>query len=76
VNSAIQPDGDVNEDGVVDAADLLLAQRALLGEITLTSDQQLHADMAPLQNGIPVPDGVFNLGDVLVIARKVLGLIN
>jgi len=76
VNSAIQPDGDVNEDGIVDVADLLLAQRALLGEITLTENQVLHVDVAPLQSGIPAPDGMFTLGDMLVIERKVLGLIS
>jgi hypothetical protein len=76
VNAVIQPDGDVNEDGLVNVADMLLAQRALLGEITLTTDQLLHADVAPLQSGIPASDGLFNLGDVLVIERKVLGLIS
>jgi hypothetical protein len=76
VNAVIQPDGDVNEDGIVDVADLLLAQRALLGQITLTTDQLLHADVAPLLSGIPDPDGFYNLGDVLVIERKVLGLID
>ena len=76
VNSGIEPDGDVNEDGVVDVADLLLAQRALLGQVTLTPEQRLHGDVAPLYNGIPAPDGLFTLGDVLVIARKVLGVIS
>jgi hypothetical protein len=69
------PDGDINDDGLVDVVDILLALRALLGEITLTPTQLLHADVAPLQNGIPAPDGQFNLGDVLVIERKGLGLI-
>jgi Putative Ig domain/Dockerin type I domain len=75
VNARIQPDGDLNEDGLVNVADILMAQRALLGEITLTSDQLLHADVAPLQSGIPAPDNQFNLGDLLVIERKALGLI-
>jgi hypothetical protein len=76
VAASIQSDGDLNEDGFVDVVDILLAQRALLGEITLTTDQKVHADVAPLQNGIPAPDGQFNLGDVLVIERKGLGLIS
>jgi hypothetical protein len=58
----------------VNVVDILLAQRALLGEITLTTDQMVHADVAPLQNGIPAPDGQFDLGDLLAIERKVLGL--
>jgi hypothetical protein len=68
------PDGDINDDGLVNVVDILLAQRALLGEITLTTDQMVHADVAPLQNGIPAPDGQFDLGDLLAIERKVLGL--
>jgi hypothetical protein len=74
VDAGIQPDGDLNGDGLVNVADMLLAQRALLGEITLTAAQMLHADVAPLQGGIPAPDGQFTLGDVLVIERKGLGL--
>jgi hypothetical protein len=72
VDAAIQPDGDINEDGIVNVADLLLAQRAVAGQIMLTGEQMLHADVAPLQNGIPAPDGQFTLGDVLVIERLVL----
>jgi subtilisin family serine protease len=67
-------DGDINMDGIVDVVDVLLAQRALLGQITLTSSQLLHADVAPLAGGAPAPDGTFNLGDVLVIQRFALGL--
>jgi hypothetical protein len=69
-------DGDINLDGKVDAADVLLALRALLEGLELLDDeQQLHADVAPLSGGlVPSPDGVFNLGDVLVIQRMALGL--
>ena len=68
-------DGDVNMDGRVDVVDVLLAQRALLeGPGLLDAEQQLHADVAPLSGGLPAPDGMFNLGDVLVIQRMALGL--
>ncbi|MDQ1362511.1 MAG: hypothetical protein QG652_371, partial [Pseudomonadota bacterium] len=30
-------------------------------------------DVAPLVNGVPSPDGVFNLGDLLIITRKAIG---
>ena len=40
----------------------------------LDAEQQLHADVAPLSGGLPAPDGMFNLGDVLVIQRMALGL--
>ena len=75
LDSASTPaDGDINIDGMVDVVDVLLAQRALLGEITLTSSQLLHADVAPPARGVPGPDGLFNLGDVLVIQRFAFGL--
>jgi hypothetical protein len=31
-------------------------------------------DVAPLLNGVPAPDGEFNLGDYLVLQRMVLEL--
>jgi hypothetical protein len=34
----------------------------------------LHGDVAPLINGVPHPDGVINLGDTIVILRRVVGL--
>lgn len=67
-------DGDVNIDGRVDVVDLLLARRALLGEYEFGDIPRLHADVAPLADGVPRPDGEFNLGDVLVIQRMALGL--
>jgi hypothetical protein len=70
------PDGDLNGDGLVDTADVLLSTRILMGQLTPTQDQIYHGDVAPLVNGIPVPDGLFSLGDVLVIQRKSLGLIS
>ena len=64
--------GDINNDGVVNTADVLLATRILLGSLTPTTDQLLRADIAPLVGGIPAPDGEFNAGDLLVIQRKAL----
>jgi len=68
-------DGDITLDGLVDIRDVLLAQRVLSGNATLTSEQMLHGDVAPLINGLPAPNGEFNPGDVLVIRRKVMGLV-
>jgi hypothetical protein len=73
---SIPPDGDINGDGRVDVVDIYLAQRALLGQTTLTPAELLRADVAPLQNGEPAPDGQFTPGDMLVISRKALDLIN
>jgi len=65
-------DGDLNGDGQLTAADVLLAYRALTGQVSLTPTQLLHGDVAPLVNGLPVPDGNFNLGDVLIIQRMAI----
>ncbi len=40
-----------------------------------TATQMLHGDVAPLVSGTPSPDGQFDLGDLVVIQRKVLGVI-
>ena len=70
------PDGDLNIDGAVNAADVLIASRIISGQLTITAQQLSHGDVAPLVAGQPTPDGVFNLGDLIVIQRKALGLIN
>ena len=69
-------DGDLNDDGVVNVADVLLALRLVTGSLTITQEYLAHGDVAPLHNGVPDSDGIFNLGDVFVIQRKALGLIN
>ena len=42
-------DGDLNGDGKVNAADVLIAERILLGKMTPTQDQLDHGDVAPCQ---------------------------
>jgi len=66
-------DGDTNIDGRVDVVDMLWGQQTLLGMRSLSPAQEAHGDVAPLVSGIPQPDGAFNLGDVLIIQRMVLG---
>ncbi len=39
-----------------------------------TAAEILHGDVAPLVNGVPQPDGKINLGDTIVILRRVVGL--
>jgi pseudomonalisin len=69
-------DGDINGDAVVDVVDVLLAQQIALGRITPTVSQLAHGDVAPLANGVPVPDGQIDVSDVLIIERKALGMVN
>ena len=73
---AVDPDGDINIDGDVDIVDVLWGYQALTGMRVLDPDQEGHGDVAPLVSGVPVPNDVFDLGDVLVIQRKALGLID
>ena len=64
--------GDVNGDGKVDLADVLLAQRFALGLATPNAQQKAQADVAPAGE----PDGVIDASDVLRILRKALGIDN
>ena len=59
-------------DGQLDAADTLLLQRMILGEIIPTNDEKLIGDVAPLG----YPDNELNVGDLVVQQRAILGLIS
>lgn len=64
-------DGDINGDGVVDAADVMLAQQIALGLISPTVSQLAHGDVAPSGG-----DGVIDAADVVLIRAKALGLVS
>jgi subtilisin family serine protease len=70
--------GDINDDGVVNAADVLLATRAVLGLTSLTSAESTRGNLAPLDNGTPryppVDGPDLNLADLLLIQRQALGM--
>ena len=66
--------GDLNEDGVVNAGDVQLAQRIATDDLTPSALQQVRGDVAPLINSVPAPDGKINAADLMVIIRKALGL--
>jgi len=68
-------DGDINTDGFVNAADILLGTQAAVGSRLLNPVEFGHGDVSPLISSVPNPDGTFDLSDLLVITRKALGLI-
>jgi hypothetical protein len=67
--------GDVNNDGLVNAADVLLVSREALGDPVLNAAQQEVGRVAPLVNGQPAPQPGIPLAaaDVQLITRKALG---
>lgn len=73
VNIAVHS-GDVDGNNNIDIADAVWLIRAVLGEISLDTNQAAHGDVAPLVDGQPSPDGTINLGDVVVLLRHVVGL--
>jgi hypothetical protein len=72
----VSADGDLNADGQVDVADVILALRIVFGSLPVTPEYLDRGDVAPLLDGMPASDGLFTLGDVLVIQRKALGWID
>jgi hypothetical protein len=67
--------GDIDNNGVVNAADVLLATRAALGMLTLDDEQLARGNVAPLVGGQPTsaPDDDFNVADLLLITGKATG---
>ena len=66
--------GDVNDDGVVNVADVLMATRIVTGQLIPDDDQRVRADVAPFNGSYPIPDGQINAGDLVRIQRMALGL--
>lgn len=62
-------DGDLNGDGVVDVADVVLAERFALGLAVPTPEQLYRGDVSPAAG-----DSVIDAADVARIRRKALGL--
>jgi hypothetical protein len=76
VNFSTIPDGDINVDGEVNTADILLGIQVVIENQPLNPDQFWHGDIAPLVSDVPAPNGKFDLADVLLITRKALGLLS
>ncbi len=63
--------GDLNGDGTVSVADVILALRATVGTTVLSPEQKASADVSPQG----APDGVVNISDAILILKAVAGLI-
>lgn len=56
--------------------DLLRAYQAALGKVQLSVQEQARCDVAPLgEDGRPNPNGVVDVGDVVILLRHVAGLV-
>lgn len=55
-------------DGIINAADLLIAQQIVLGTITPTAQDIIHADIYPEGS----PDGVINMSDFILLKQMIL----
>ncbi|OGU03280.1 MAG: hypothetical protein A2X82_17160 [Geobacteraceae bacterium GWC2_55_20] len=65
--------GDINGDGFVGLADVLLALNFATGKLKPSDDQFARADVAPVIDGLSVPDSSVDVADVIVILEIVTG---
>lgn len=63
-------DGDINDDGTVNSADILLLQKHISGQATLPAAAIIRGDLYPATSG----DGVLTASDLLLMEKLILGL--
>ncbi|MCC6641997.1 MAG: VCBS repeat-containing protein, partial [Deltaproteobacteria bacterium] len=66
------PDGDLNGDGSLDAADVLVAGRIATGERSASATDLDHGDVAPLESAPQTPSRV-DAGDLVLLWRAIRG---
>ncbi|WP_224981559.1 MBG domain-containing protein [Geomonas agri] len=66
--------GDLGGNGSVDIHDALQLLRISLGSEPASAAALAHGDLAPVVNGVSRPDGVIDVGDLLVLLRRIVGL--
>ncbi len=68
----VLPDGKITGAASVGIADALKALQFAIGLTQPTAEEALHADVAPLVNNVPAPNDKVDIGDVVVILKKVV----
>ncbi len=66
------PDADVDGDGSLRVYDAIVALRAYVSS-AVDAETFKHADIAPLVNGVPAPDGLMTMADAQLVLLKVEG---
>jgi Big-like domain-containing protein len=74
--TVVPADGKITGAATVVLGDALKALQFATGLVKATPVESVHADVAPLVNGVPAPNGKVDTGDVVVILRKAVGLGN
>jgi len=68
---------DLNGNGALEIGDAMKVYRSVLGYDTLTVEEQLLADVAPLgDDGLPKGNGGVDVADLILIMRRIIGLEN
>ncbi|MBC7962514.1 MAG: hypothetical protein H7Y05_06185 [Steroidobacteraceae bacterium] len=77
VTASFMPSGNLTGSGTPGVADAVKALRIAVGLVTPTDEDKLAMDVAPLgADGRPAGDQVQDLRDVLLILRRVIGVVN
>lgn len=62
--------------GAETIADAIKVFQAVMGRVQLTDQEKSRYDVAPLgSDGKPNPDGIIDVGDVVILLRKIAGVI-
>src|SRR5262249_52093912 len=66
---AVVSDGDLNDDGKVDSADVLLLTKILGKEVSVSDDVKTRADVAPINKPRNTPR-VLDVADLLLLTKS------
>jgi probable HAF family extracellular repeat protein len=72
----VVPIGNISGASAVTVADALKALQYTVGLYTPTAIELARGDVSPLVNGKPAPDGKIDVGDALLILKRVVSLVS